>query len=49
MYFIILSGIACMAIALALLDQRNKRLEKENSRLKREITSRYRYAAKIDV
>jgi len=49
MYFIILGGIACFSVALALLDQRNKRLERENARLKREITIRYKYATKVNL
>ena len=48
MYLIIISGIACFGIALALLDRRNQRLEKENMRLKREISTRFRYCTRIE-
>jgi hypothetical protein len=48
MYFLIISGIACMAIAMALLDQRNKKLKQENDRLRGEITARHKYAAKLE-
>jgi|LSQX01.3.fsa_nt_gb hypothetical protein len=44
----ILAMVACFAVALAILDNRNKALRRENERLKSEVSSRYRYCSRIE-
>lgn len=48
MHLFTISAVSCFAIAMALLDRRNKKLQQENTRLRNEITKNYRYCSRFE-
>ena len=44
----ILAMVACFAVALAIQDQNNRSLKRENERLRSEVSNRFKHSNRFD-